>query len=237
MLRDWSQKDPQLDVTCRGSGEECLLYCLTVIEKKKKEEQTCQCVGASGSRKPQNVNNERTKKSQRNMKSQLLKCLERRCAYASAIGKSNASDRAGGVEVLSNPSDIPQGIIASSADIFVVLYPLMLGGGDQHKRRMMWNCIPIRRVPAPLLLFLHEAFPNTNWNSLFSMGTLVVPRWTKLIFAWRKCELVKRWTPENLLTVLLLLILPVLLGQPLRIPCIRSSSATTNTGGSNIQAG
>ena len=104
------------------------------------------------------------------MESQLLMCVERRLAYASIVGRAAVLDRAECVEVLSNSSDISKGIMAFSADIAAVLYPLFLSTTNQHKRRMLWRRIPIKRVPGPLLLFLHQVFPDTDWNSVFFRG-------------------------------------------------------------------
>ena len=167
-LEPWKNKG--VVVTCLGRGQQCLQHCITVSEEYQKRAKFDQCV--SDIRQCQPISDEST------LKSNLLMCVERRLVYASGCGKAVAFNRDGPeiLEILEHTSDISAGVIALSADIAAVLYPLFLTTSNLHRRMMMWRTISIKRVPAPLLLFLHQAYPNTDWNSVFFGSVRTEPK-------------------------------------------------------------
>ena len=98
------------------------------------------------------------------MKNQLLMCVERRLAYACGIGKHGALSVDGADVVLQSSSDIFKGVRALSADIAAALYPLIQTSTESvEKVWNAWKTVRVDRVPAPVMLFLTEAFPTTDW--------------------------------------------------------------------------
>ena len=98
------------------------------------------------------------------MKNQLLMCVERRLAYACGIGKHGALSVDGADVVLQSSSDIFKGVRALSADIAAALYPLIQTSTESvEKVWNAWKAVRVDQVPAPVMLFLTEAFPTIDW--------------------------------------------------------------------------
>jgi len=150
------------DVVCRGKGKECLLYC--VLEQRRKHSQDFMARILPGGTVP------RSKKlpSESKMKAQLSMGVDRRLTYASAVSKKDALSADGADNILESSSDLFTGVRALSADIAATLYPLLqTSTASIDKIWQNWSNVPAERVPAPVMLFLTEAFPNTDWSIVF----------------------------------------------------------------------
>ena len=150
------------NVVCLGKDKECLLYC--VMEQRRKHSQEFMDQILPGGFVP------RSKKlpNESKMKAQLSMGVDRRLLYASAVSKKDALSADGADNILESSSDIITGVRALSADIAATLYPLLqTTTASIDKVWQSWSNVPAERVPAPVMLFLTESFPNTDWSIVF----------------------------------------------------------------------
>ena len=151
---------PLESVMCRGTGNECLLYCVQEMGRLDTANRLSHIL-------PDGSPITGTLREQSKLKSQLLMCVERRLVYASAVSLDKAFSADGADCILQSSSDIFAGVRAMSADLAQVLYPLLQTRiAAPHKLWRMWKAVRVERIPAPVMLFLIQAYPNTDWSTV-----------------------------------------------------------------------
>jgi len=159
------------NVVRRGTGKECLLYC--VLEQRKKNSEDFMAHILPGA----TVTRRKGLHEESKMKAQLSMCVDRRLSYASAVSKKDALSADGADNILESSSDIFTGVRALSAAIAATLYPLLqTSTASIDKIWQNWSNVRAERVPAPVMLFLTEAFPNTDWSIVFRTAKGASPR-------------------------------------------------------------
>jgi hypothetical protein len=109
---------PLESVMCRGTGNECLLYCVQEMKRLDTANSLSHIL-------PDGSPITEPHREQSKLKSQLLMCVERRLVYASAVSLDKAFSADGADCILQSSSDIFAGVRAMSADLAQVLYPLL----------------------------------------------------------------------------------------------------------------
>ena len=160
VLRRVREEDAQVIAACRTIRifcPKCQTYCLQALLAAKFRAAHSE----GGPQKPKWISK---------IASDTMRCVERRLIYASAVGLADAfsHDFAANREYLTVGHDTTKAAMHLSADIAKALYSFVYTATGQYGKPLCWwrRCVPHADVPWPLLAFLKEFFPDTDWDEI-----------------------------------------------------------------------